>query len=363
MDLCRAADNQPPAKESEAKLIEVLRTGSSPDKAIACKKLAVYGSKDAVPELAPLLADEQLASWGSNRPGSDSRPRGRRALRKATDSLKGRLLVGTINSIGVRRDAEAVDRLNGWLADADQDVAAAAAVALGRIGNATATKALRQSLPTSAGPVRNAVAEGCILCAERLMNEGKSNEAGEIYDEVRKADVPKQKKARSDPWRDSGPQGRRHSLARRAASVARQSIFQHRPRHGSRAIGPGSRRGAAAGELSKTAPERAAILLRALADRNEPPIPAAVLIAAKSGPRPVRIAAIDVIGRLGDARSLSTLLDIAAESDDELSQAAKGAVLVALPGQEVNSEIAAATWEGRRKHAAGIDRSRRPAAD
>ena len=33
------------------------------EKAIACKQLAVYGSKDAVPELAQLLADEQLASW------------------------------------------------------------------------------------------------------------------------------------------------------------------------------------------------------------------------------------------------------------------------------------------------------------
>ena len=32
-------------------------------KAIACKQLAIHGTKQAVPELAKLLHDEQLASW------------------------------------------------------------------------------------------------------------------------------------------------------------------------------------------------------------------------------------------------------------------------------------------------------------
>ncbi|HKD36189.1 MAG TPA: hypothetical protein VKB78_05290, partial [Pirellulales bacterium] len=59
----RAADKAAAGSETEAKLIEVLRTGSPPEKAIACKKLAIYGTKAAVPELAPLLADKELASW------------------------------------------------------------------------------------------------------------------------------------------------------------------------------------------------------------------------------------------------------------------------------------------------------------
>ena len=51
----RAADDHPATKETESKLIEVLRTGAPAEKAIACKKLAIYGSKDSVPLLAPLL--------------------------------------------------------------------------------------------------------------------------------------------------------------------------------------------------------------------------------------------------------------------------------------------------------------------
>ena len=143
--------------------------------------------------MAKLLSDEQLASWARIAleaiPGAEADE----ALRKATESLQGKLLVGTINSIGVRRDADAVDPLTARLQDKDAEVASAAAVALGRIGNAAAAKSLRGSLATDPVKVRSAVAEGCVLCAERLLAEGKAAEAVEIYDEVRKADVPRQR--------------------------------------------------------------------------------------------------------------------------------------------------------------------------
>src|SRR3954451_20250541 len=48
---------------TEKQLIETLRSGKPEDKAIACKQLAIRGSKEAVPELAKLLPDEQLSSW------------------------------------------------------------------------------------------------------------------------------------------------------------------------------------------------------------------------------------------------------------------------------------------------------------
>ena len=57
-----SAAERPAPKEAD--LIQVLRSDSPPqDKAITCKKLAIYGSREAVPALAPLLADESLASW------------------------------------------------------------------------------------------------------------------------------------------------------------------------------------------------------------------------------------------------------------------------------------------------------------
>ena len=170
----RSRSRLPTAKpKKRAELIDVLRSDApAAEKALACKQLAVYGSSEAVPELAKLLTNEQLASWARIALEAIPGHRADEALRKGADSLKGRLLVGTINSIGVRRDAGAVDPLTGRLEDKDAEVASAAAVALGHIGNAAATKSLRQIAGRRCRAVRSAVAEGCVLCAERLLSDG-----------------------------------------------------------------------------------------------------------------------------------------------------------------------------------------------
>ena len=85
-----ADDGQNAAKEND--LIEKLRSAPDAEKAIACKELAVYGSAKAVPELAPLLADERLASWSRIALEVIPGPEAGEALRKAMDSLQGKLL-------------------------------------------------------------------------------------------------------------------------------------------------------------------------------------------------------------------------------------------------------------------------------
>ena len=108
-----AQETTPP---SEASLLAMLRSSApAADKALACKHLAVFGSAAAVPELAPLLHDEQLASWARIAleaiPGSEADA----ALRNACGTLEGRLLMGAIHSLGVRRDPMAVELLrNNW---------------------------------------------------------------------------------------------------------------------------------------------------------------------------------------------------------------------------------------------------------
>ena len=134
-----------------------------------------------------------MPSWprGADRVEAIPDPTADEALRSAAGTVKGLLLVGTINSISVRRDAAAVDLLAGHLKGQDADAASATAVALGHIGNDAATKTLRQSLASTAAPVRGAVAEGCVLLRRAWCADGKNKEAAEIYDAVRQADVPK----------------------------------------------------------------------------------------------------------------------------------------------------------------------------
>ncbi|WP_347245269.1 HEAT repeat domain-containing protein [Thermogutta sp.] len=181
---------QPPVPESD--LVAILKSDAPKgDKALACKKLAVFGTAQAVPVLAPLLADPELASWARIALEAIPDPACDAALREAAGKLDGRLAVGVINSIGVRRDPQAIEVLTQRLGDNDVDVAAAAAAALGRIGGEKAIAALRSALKHTSPIVRNAAAEGLLSCADRYLGEGNAAAAQQLYDLVRSADVPK----------------------------------------------------------------------------------------------------------------------------------------------------------------------------
>src|SRR6185503_10085886 len=101
---------------------------------------------------------EQLASWARTPLEAIPGDAANEALRKAAGELKGKLLIGVINSIGVRRDAGAVELLTGQLDSKEDDVASAAAVALGRIGSEAAVKSLQPKLAGGSIAVRSAVA-------------------------------------------------------------------------------------------------------------------------------------------------------------------------------------------------------------
>ena len=336
----RGADGPNTSPEKEKESLAVLRSDApAADKAIACKRLAIDGSSESVPELAKLLPDAELASWARIALEAIPGEAADEALRKAIDSLEGRLLVGTINSIGVRRDANAVDSLIARLQDKDAEVASAAAVALGRIGNAAATKSLRQTLAVAPVKVRSAVAEGCVLCAERYFSEGKSAEAVAIYDEVRNSDVSMQ----------------RIIEATRGAILARNQdgipllLEQFRsPEKGLFQVALTTAREFPGGEVDKAlvtemtaaAPERAALMIQAMADRKETVVLAAVLNAAGKGPKEVRLSAIDALARVGDVSCLTSLLQIALETDADLAQTAK-LTLAELPGVKVDAQIVA----------------------
>src|SRR5688572_12090621 len=95
-----SAANAESAAEKKRKLIAVLKSDAPPgEKAISCKQLAIYGDKEAVPAIAPLLGDKDLASWARIALEAIPGPEADEALREALPKLQGNLLVGTMNSI------------------------------------------------------------------------------------------------------------------------------------------------------------------------------------------------------------------------------------------------------------------------
>ncbi|MBN2594697.1 MAG: HEAT repeat domain-containing protein [Sedimentisphaerales bacterium] len=334
------AQDRPAANFKQSDLIAVLQSDAPKgEKAITCKRLTIYGTEESVPALAPLLADKELASWARIALEAIPGPAADAALRDALGKLDGRLLVGVINSIGVRCDFNAVDALVKKLDDTNADVASAAAVALGHIGGEQAAKALTQSLTNAPAGVRSAVAEGCILCAEWFLAHDMTAEAVKLYDTVRHADVPDQ----------------RHLEAIRGAILARRSagvpllIEQLRSEDKER-LGVGLRTArelpgrdvteALAAEMARLSPDRRPLLLLALADRSDSAVLPTVHKAAQNGPKDLRITAINILIRLGDVTCVPVLLEAAIEDDAMLEQAATE-TLIRLPGNDVDADLLA----------------------
>ena len=120
-----------------AKLAAVLKdSGASVyAKAKACQRLALVGDRSAVPALAALLSDPQLSGYARFGLEPLPDPAADDALRAALPKLQGKLLVGVINSIGFRKDAQALTTLERLRFDpnVDVEVVRAADVALARI--------------------------------------------------------------------------------------------------------------------------------------------------------------------------------------------------------------------------------------
>lgn len=324
------------AKQRE--LIALLQSDAAPpEKAIACKQLAVYGNSDAVPVLAPLLADEHLSSWARIPLEVIPGPAADEALRQALAQLQGHLLVGVINSIGIRRDPQAVEGLVARLPDADVEVAVAAAVALGRIGNEPATQALTQSLTVARMPVRSAVAQGLILCAEKMVARGSAADAVALFDTLRQTDLPQERKLEAT---------RGVILARQSAGIPLLLDQLRSPNKAFFGIGLRTARElpgrevteALAAEIGRAAPDRQPLILLALADRQDPAVLPAVLAAAASPEKPLRLSAVKVLEHIGNATCVPVLLEAAVANDAEVAKAARS-TLERLQGNEVDAAI------------------------
>lgn len=328
------------AGEQEQKLIDVLESNAPPaQKAVPCKQLAIYGTKAAVPALAKLLADEDLASWARIALEAIPDSSADDALRAAVGKLNGRLLIGTINSIGVRRDPKAVSALIGKLKDSDVGVASAAAAALGRIGGPEAVKALEQCLTSAPPAVSSTAAHGCVRCAERFLAEGEAEQAVRLCDMVRKANVPLQRKreATRGAILARGPEG--VPMLVEQLRSADKAWFGLGLRVARELPGPEAT-AAVAAELGKLTPVRQTFLIYALADRGDAKALPAVLAAAKSGPAAVRVVALGALEDLGNASCVPVLLIAAGEGDAAIVKAAKAA-LARLPGDDVDAALLA----------------------
>jgi len=192
IDAAVAASNKDQAaqKQLEKRLADVLGADvSGAAKDFVCRKLSLVGSAQCVPTVAALLTDEKLSHMARYALERIPDAAAVKAMRDALPKVKGKLKVGVINSLGVRRDAESTKALVALLKDGDKGVASAAAAALGSIGTPDAAKALDAF--EAPKELLLAVCDAQLTCAERLLAGGKKVDALKIYKSLSKPNLPK----------------------------------------------------------------------------------------------------------------------------------------------------------------------------
>ena len=320
----------------EDKLITILKSDApTKEKADACRELVRVGTQQAVPVLAPLLADEKLSHWARYALEPIPDPAVDAALRDALGQLKGPLLVGIIGSLGVRKDTRAIEPLAPFLTDADPAVAQAAARALGSIGGA-AVPALENALSNGSPAHQLAACEGLLRCAEAISGA----DATAIYDKLRTLpNLPHQARvaALRGAIRSRGAQGvpllleaiRTESYVP-VADAIRISM----------GIPGAELTRALVGELAAANPEKQLLLVQTLGYRGDAAAAPALVPLAQNGPANRRVAAIRSLVQLGTPASLPVLVALVSDPEATVSSAAQTG-LFGFPGQEADAAVVA----------------------
>ena len=296
----------------EARLIGVLETpgATMPGKQFACQMLRLVGSRKCVPSVAKLLVDEQLSHMarivlqGINDPAADQ------ALREALGKTQGMVRIGIINTLGDRGESGlesgSLTALTGLLANGDQATVNAVLEAIGKIGGVKAAEALdKAKVPDTA---KATWSQAYLRSATGLTAKGETARAQKMYQVLQAGNYPSQ--VRAGAFREivfaqkeqAVPMivqalGSNDKLLRRAALAAVIAV-------------PGQAATAAfARQIAAQTPDGKATLLDALAARGDGEgLTELVNKLAAGEDATVREAALNALGRLGNASSVPVLV-------------------------------------------------------
>jgi HEAT repeat protein len=290
-----------------------------------------------VPTLAQLLLDPANADSArlalQTIPGAAVDQALLDALKQASTPVK----LGIIGTLGERRNPSAVSALVPLLSAKDVNLANAAAQALGTIGGGDAIKALQK---ITRADVRASAAGALLKCAERMLADGNTAGAADLYQRVHQsyASMPVRCAALQGLAKTQGDAALSLILAtlsggdpdgEAAAALAAQQVA------GSKATQ------ALAAALQGLGPRAQAQLINALAVRGDKTALDAITGAAKSSDAALRLAAARALGVLGDASSVVPLAGLAAESGGTLGLAARRS-LAGLCGPDIDAALVSA---------------------
>jgi len=324
--------------DDAAALLKLIQSpdASDVDRANAFEKIGDVAGDEAVTPLAGFLGDEKWSHYARFALQKMEGKQVTEALLHSLDTLQGDLKLGVIGTMGRRRDAIAVAPLTKLLADTDGQVAESAAVALGWIGTPDAAKSLTKAFTAAQDANRRApLAHALLIVGQQLAKAGNKQAAIGVFDLLRNAEAPQscQIGATQRAILVRGEDG--VDLLVEQLKSSETDYFQIGLAVARVLPGKQTTKGLIDTLEAESSPQRQALLILAIKDRGDRQALAAVLTKLKSDSTAVRMAALEAVGVLGDASSVSNLLSVV---DDETTEAAVGS-LVALQGADVNAAL------------------------
>lgn len=301
------------------------------EKSIACKRLAVVGTEAAIPVLADLLADEKLSHLA--RYGLEPNPSAAvdRVFLTSLTTLKGKYLVGVINSIANRGKTAAVVPLSRLMTVDDKQVAMAAAHAIARMGSPRAAEILKESMSEQ-------FAAACLVCGKTLAAQGSESEAVELFTKLTKftkAAEHVRLGAMLQLVKLQGADGRETlATALRSDDLDTFNMALRTAR-----LLPQKTALPTVVEVTRDSPPaRTALLITLLGDLNDPDGLATVMQAVGSNHVAVQIAGLQALAKLGTADHVAMLVDTATNGPTDVAEQAHD-TLAQMPGPRVDQAV------------------------
>ncbi len=330
------AAEAPAAAEREAALSAVLKSDATlKEKIDACREIGRVGTAASVPALATLLADTNLSHMARVALEMIPDAAATDALRAALGTTTGALRTGVAGSLGKRRDGKAVPALASLLKDADPVLAATAAKALGRIGGEEAVKALEDALASVSEPLRAALGEGLLRCADAA---GSTRSARAIHDRLRAA--PVSQTVRMAAFRGAiltrGDDGVPLILDALRGTNGVEITAALRAAHELPGRSATKQLAAALGSVPDAIRPSLVALLGERGDAAA--APALLGVAKDGGDKTLRLAAIEALVQTGAEAAVPALAALALDADADLAAASRAA-LGAIPGRKADAAV------------------------
>jgi len=299
----------------ETKLLDALEAPETTfaGKQFVCRMLRRVGSTKSVPALSKLLYDKELSHMARFALGYMADPEAGAALREALDKLEGNLKIGVVGTLSLRQDTEAVPQIARLINSKDKNLAFAAISALGRIGGAEAAQVLFEA--KVAKSFQSLKDNSYLMCADKMFDQGKADEAAEIYRSM----TGKDKSTMIRIAAYSGlVQAEKEKAVPTVLALLKDKDFALRRTAGKFIVEMPDPKltKAFASQLDSLNTDAKIVLISALESRGDKSASSYVAKAAGKGNTSVRLAAIKALAVLGDAANVKLLANVSIEQGD-----------------------------------------------